>query len=155
MQLYLLRHANADTTAETDDQRFLSEKGMQQASRVARFCDAHEIRPGKILTSPIRRAHQTAAEVSGHLKSELITARWLACGATATGIMERLDEYKSEPSLMLVGHEPDLSNFIGFLIGSKVYGSVHVRKSTLVLVDLPDLVSGCGRLEFSIPVRMM
>jgi phosphohistidine phosphatase SixA len=35
MHLYLLRHADADTVAPSDDLRFLSEKGMMQANRVA------------------------------------------------------------------------------------------------------------------------
>ncbi len=155
MQLYLLRHADADTQAESDDQRFLSEKGMIQASRVARFCDAHDIRPNFVLSSPIRRAHQTATEVANHLKSELVTVRWLACGATPEVILEQLDEYKMAPSVMIVGHEPDFSNLAGALLGSSIYGSVHVRKASLILIDVPQLTTGYGRLEFSIPVKLM
>ncbi len=155
MQLYLLRHADADTQAESDDQRFLSEKGMIQSSRVARFCDAHDIRPRYVLSSPLRRAHQTATEVASHLKSELITVRWLACGATPEVILEQLDEYKLAPSVMIVGHEPDLSNFAGALLASNTHGSIHVRKASLISIDLPQLVLGFGRLEFSIPVKLM
>ena len=155
MQLYLLRHADADTQAESDDQRFLSEKGMIQASRVARFCDAHDIRPSFVLSSPIRRAHQTATEVANHLKSELVTVRWLACGATPEVILEQLDEYKTAPSVMIVGHEPDFSNLAGALLGSSIYGAIHVRKASLILIDIPQLTAGYGRLEFSIPVKLM
>ena len=36
MLLYLLRHADANTLAETDDARFLSDKGLAQARKVAR-----------------------------------------------------------------------------------------------------------------------
>lgn len=154
MQLYLLRHADAETVAPTDDQRFLSEKGMMQAARIARFCDAHEIRPSVILSSPLRRAHQTAAEVAGHLKAEVISVRWLACGARPEGILERLDEYKASPSVMLVGHEPDLSSLVSFLINAQ-YGSVHVRKGSLTLIDVQELKEGCGRLEFSLPVKFL
>lgn len=152
MQLYLLRHADAETVAPTDDQRFLSEKGMMQAARIARFCDAHEIRPSVILSSPLRRAHQTAQEVAGHLKATVITVRWLACGARPAGTLERLDEYKTSPSVMLVGHEPDLSELVSFLINAQ-HGSVHIRKGSLTLIDLRELKAGCGRLEFSIPAR--
>ncbi len=154
MLLYLLRHADAETVAPTDDQRFLSEKGMVQTSRIARFCDAHDVRPGIILTSPLRRAHQTAVEVAGHLKAELVPVRWLACGALPEGVLERLDEYKSMPSVMLVGHEPDLSALAGFLIGS-LYASIHVRKASLTCIDMRELKRGYGRMEFSIPVKMM
>ena len=60
MHLYLLRHADADTVATDDDERFLSEKGVMQTQRVARFCEAHDIKPTLIFTSHIRRAQQTA-----------------------------------------------------------------------------------------------
>ena len=155
MQLYLLRHADAETVAESDEQRFLSEKGMLQSQRVARFCDAHQIRPEFVLSSPVRRAHQTASEVATHLNTKLVTVRWLACGATPANTMERLDEYKTAQSVMLVGHEPDLSQLAGALIGTVTYGSIHVRKATLTLIDLPKLALGYGRLEFSIPVKLM
>jgi phosphohistidine phosphatase len=155
MELFLLRHADADTVAETDDQRFLSEKGIQQANRVARFCDAHEIRPEIILASPLRRAHQTAAEVAGHLKSEFVTVRWLACGAMPDDVLERLDEYKDAKSVMIVGHEPDLSQLAGALVGAAAYGAFHIRKASLTLISLQRLSKGYGRLEFSIPVKLM
>lgn len=155
MHLYLLRHADADTVAPSDDLRFLSEKGMMQANRVARFCDAHNIHPQHILSSPLRRAHQTAAEVAGLLKSELITVRWLACGATPEVILERLDEYKAAASVMLVGHEPDFSVLAAKLIGARPHDSIHIRKASLTLIDIPELIAGTGRLEFSIPVKLM
>lgn len=155
MHLYLLRHADADTVAPSDDLRFLSEKGMMQANRVARFCDAHNIHPQHILSSPLRRAHQTAAEVASLLKSELVTVRWLACGATPEVILERLDEYKAAASVMLVGHEPDFSVLAAKLIGARPHGSIHIRKASLTLIDIPELIAGTGRLEFSIPVKLM
>lgn len=154
MQLYLLRHADAETVAETDDQRFLSEKGMMQAARIARFCGAHEIKPSVFLSSPLRRAHQTAVEVAGHLKAEVITARWLACGARPEDTVERLDEYKTFPSVMLVGHEPDLSSLVCYLINAQ-HGAIHIRKGSLTLIDLPQLKAGAGRLEFSIPAKLL
>ncbi len=155
MYLYLLRHADADTPAECDEQRFLSEKGMMQANRVARFCDAHNIHPQHILSSPLRRTHQTAAAVAALLKSELVAVRWLACGATPETILERLDEYKTSATVMLVGHEPDMGIFISRLIGSRPLDSIRIRKASLTLVEIPDLTSGNGRLEFSIPVKLM
>ena len=56
MLLYLLRHADADTPAPSDDARPLSEKGIDQAKKVARFCEAHDMQLSLILTSPLRRA---------------------------------------------------------------------------------------------------
>src|SRR5689334_5834670 len=106
MLLYILRHADADTVAPTDDERFLSEKGVMQCQRVARFCDAHNVKPDVTFTSPLRRAHQTAKLVSEVLRSELRVVRWLSCGAQASTLLGHLKEANLH-SAMVVGHEPD------------------------------------------------
>ena len=61
MLLYLLRHAEAVPRNGSDDAaRELTEKGIAQAKKVGRFCQSHDILPALILTSPLRRAEQTA-----------------------------------------------------------------------------------------------
>ncbi len=154
-QLYLLRHADAETVAESDDERFLSEKGMAQAQRVARFCEAHQIAPKIIFTSPIRRAHQTAAILADHLHSELRTARWLAYGAQAAAILEQVYEYRDAPALMLVAHEPDLSLLAAHLIGTPRAEGIHVRKASLLAFSIFDFKAGGSRLEFSLPAKLL
>lgn len=86
--MFILRHANADTEAANDDDRKLSKKGRKQAKRVAKFLRRHndtlELDGATVLSSPIRRANQTASIVvkkTRKLKLELISAPWLACGA--------------------------------------------------------------------------
>lgn len=155
MQLYLLRHANADTVAENDDERQLSEKGILQTQRVARFCEAHEITPSVLLTSPIRRAHQTARLVSEHLRVDMQLARWLACGATPEDILSELYVLREQPSVMLVGHEPDFSAFAAFLLGAKHRNAFHIRKGSLTLFTLHEFAMGGGQLEFSIPPKLV
>ena len=155
MQLYLLRHADADTVAPSDDERFLSEKGMVQAQRVARFCEAHEITPTVVFTSPLRRAHQTAAVVAEKLHAELRTVRWLACGAKAAATMQQVYEYRDTAEIMLVGHEPDLSLLAAYLIGAPAGGGIHVRKATMLGFSVFEFKAGGARLEFSVPVRLL
>jgi len=52
--VYLLRHADANTEAATDDARPLSQKGISQARKVGRFCKDHNLKPDVIITSPVR-----------------------------------------------------------------------------------------------------
>ena len=154
MQLYVLRHADADTEAATDSVRTLSGKGEEQARKVAQFCRTHGIQPGVIFASPLIRARQTAQPVSRELNVALTTAPWLACGAKPDVILAELAAVEKVSAVMLVGHEPDLGNFIAHLLGA-ASGSIHVRKASLTCVDVLLLRKGGGRLEFSIPVRMM
>jgi phosphohistidine phosphatase len=155
VQLYLLRHADAETVAESDDQRFLSEKGMAQAQRVARFCEAHDILPAVIFTSPLRRAHQTGAVLADKVGVELRTVRWLSSGASPEGILRDITEYRNLESAMLVGHEPDFSQFAALLIGAAHAENIRIRKATLALFTIVEFRPGGGRLEMSIPAKLL
>ena len=155
MQLYLLRHADADTRAATDDERTLSEKGEQQALRVADFCKARGLKPDAILASPLPRAQQTAKPVAKAFSMEVTTARWLACGAVPAATVAQLAERKSLHAVMLVGHEPDMSRLVAHLIGAENGDVIHIRKASLTAIEVVAFQAGGGVLDFSIPVKLM
>ena len=67
MHLYLLRHAEAADRAPSDAARELTALGSEQAQTVGIFCKKHGIKPNLILTSPFRRAAQTADLVAAKL----------------------------------------------------------------------------------------
>ena len=155
MQLYLLRHADADTQAEADEERRLSAKGIEQARRVARFCEAHEISASIVLTSPVRRAHETALIVSEHLRSELLVAPWLACGMSPETATVELAVFRSETSVLIVGHEPDFSGLVAHLLGVPSNSHIHIRKASLTSLEVMSLRPAGARLDFSLPCRLM
>ena len=155
MLLYLLRHADADTPAPSDEARALSEKGRAQAEKVARFCEAHEMHLSLVLTSPVRRAHDTAQIVVAKMRAELHIAPWLACGMHPQAALEELRAYRSQGSVMLIGHEPDFSQLAAHLIGLATNTSLQVRKASLTLIDLDFFRAGAGRLHFSLPCKLM
>ena len=95
-----------------------------------------------------------AKPVSKELNVAVTTAPWLACGAKPEVILEELAALENVPAVMLVGHEPDLGNLIAHLLGA-ASGSIHVRKASLTLVEVLLPRKGGGRLEFSVPVRLM
>lgn len=155
MLLYLLRHANADTEAPSDDERFLSEKGMLQAQRVAAFCEARELRPEAIFTSPLRRAHQTGAVVADKLGLQLQTVSWLTSGVEPETMLAGVAEHRNLPSCMIVGHEPDFSKFAAYLIGLETPANLHIRKGSLTQLIVYDFREGGARLEFSVPAKLV
>ena len=155
VQLYLLRHADADTVAPTDDERFLSEKGMMQAQRVARFCEAHDLRPDLVLTSPLRRAHQTASMFVEKVDVELRTVLWLSSGAEPAAIVKELRELRNLASVMLVGHEPDFSHLAAHLIGAPQPENIRIRKASLMLFTIREFTAGGARLEYSVPPKLL
>jgi len=155
MLLYLLRHADADTNAESDDARCLSEKGLAQAKKVARFCETNKIEPALILSSPLRRAHETALVVSAHLRAELVVEPWLASGMNPERALEELRGHRKHESVMIVGHEPDFSRFAAHALGLPGEDRITLRKASLTLIELENFRPGAARLDFSLPCRLM
>jgi phosphohistidine phosphatase SixA len=153
MLLYFLRHAEAEDEVTTDFARKLTPKGLEQADKVGKFCVRFGLVPDIILSSPVVRAEQTAKAVSKRLDDrEIVVERWIACGMTPDVCLESLAAYAKFDHVMIVGHEPDFSETISVLTGGS---SVNIRKASLTAVDMPRLRAGAGRLEFTVPVRLM
>lgn len=155
MQLYFLRHADADTPAPSDFERALSAKGHEQAQSVGRFCRAHDVRLTTILHSPLRRARETAQHVAEATGAPLELARWLASGMGCHTALEELKAYRDRPSVMLVGHEPDFSETLALLLGLASATQLHVRKASLFALELDVFRPGAARLEWCLPARLM
>lgn len=155
MTIYFLRHADAEDFAESDYARKLTPKGIDQAERVAKFCKRHGIKPSVILTSPLVRARQTAEIIGKKTSVEPLVSDWLACGMKPETLLAQLDPLTDKSSIMLVGHEPDLSASISHLLGLPEPGNFPVRKASLTAVNAPWLDKGSGSLEFSIPPKLL
>lgn len=112
--------------------------------------------PELILTSPLVRAEQTAQVVAQSFPGgETVTERWLASGMGAEDFFAGMSAYKKHASVMVVGHEPDFSETISAALGSTGFSAVRVRKASLTLLDFATLRPGAGRLDWSLPVRLM
>ncbi len=166
MQLFLLRHAEAESEAGSDETRTLTVKGSSQAESIGKFCLRHDVIPEMILTSPLIRAKETARLVARELdfSPQVQTADFLRAGMTAEqafaglrdvlgGLMKR-EKLPEKMKIMLVGHEPDFSNLAGVIIGGRAT-SVHFRKATLMGMTLQELKPGEGTIEFLVPVKCL
>jgi len=166
MQLFLLRHAEAEAEAASDEIRALTAKGSKQAESIGKFCLKHGFVPEMILSSPLTRAEETARLVARELNlSNLVqTAKFLRPGLTPeralSGLRELLvdpmkrEKYPEKAIIMLVGHEPDFSNLTGVLIGGRAE-SVHFRKATLMGLAVQELKPGGATIEFLVPVKCL
>lgn len=154
MNLYLLRHADANTVATSDDERPLSEKGREQASKMAQFCTVHGIEVALVLSSPVLRARETAEIFAKELKAELELVPWLACGAHPETVERELREYRDRGSVALVGHEPDFSGIAAHFLGLPCQENIRIKKASLTLLELDTIRAGAASLQFSIPCRL-
>jgi len=102
MLLYLLRHAEAVDQSTSDAARELTPKGTAQARKVGKFCVKNDFIPSIILTSPLKRAEQTARIVAKEIKNaEFIVCPFLSAGMQPENALDELKVYARFPSLML------------------------------------------------------
>jgi phosphohistidine phosphatase len=136
-QLWLLRHADAEPHGtRVDSERRLTARGESQA-RLAGIALAR-MEPGfeAVLFSPKVRARQTAelasAEWPEHDRALLGVHPPLAGGFDAGQALDALAGLSPDAHLLLVGHEPDLSNVIAELTGARA----DLKKAGLAIVRL-------------------
>jgi phosphohistidine phosphatase len=136
-QLWLLRHAEAEPHGtRTDAERRLTERGRQQARAAGLAIERLQGTFDVVLFSPRVRARQTA-ELAAEGWSEEQRARLalhtpLAGGFDAPQALDALRAVPADGRLLLVGHEPDLSNIVGELTGARA----DVKKGGLAIVRL-------------------
>ena len=156
MLLYLLRHAEAVDQADSDAARALTEKGITQAHKAGKFCLKNKFIPAIILTSPLKRAEQTARIVAREVKdAEFIIDPNLSAGMQPETALDELKAYARFQSLMLVGHEPDFSLLAAHLLGIPIRESLRLRKASLTAIKLTAMRPGAGVLHFTIPPKLM
>ncbi len=155
MRLYLLRHAEAADRAPSDAARELTPLGIEQAQTVGAFCKRHSLKPNLILTSPFRRAVQTAQLVAAPLGLTAQTAAFLASGMDPENALMELGAYQQFAAVMIVGHQPDLGLLATRLLGLRNDETLPVDKASLICLETNRLALGAASLHFFLPVKLM
>lgn len=155
VRVHLLRHAHAGDAFEwmgDDDLRPLTKKGRRQSERLGAFLEAHDVRPDVIVSSPKVRALQTAEIVASLLGMSVKTDPRLGEGFGQRELWALLDETGArEP--MFVGHDPDFSALLSYLIDA---AGVSLKKGALATVDLhTKLGDGEGELRWLITPELL
>ena len=155
VRLHLLRHAHAGDALdwEGDDAlRPLTHKGRRQSERLGRFLSQHGVRPDVIVSSPKVRALQTAEIVAAALDMTVRIDARLGEDFGKRELWGLLDELGArEP--MLVGHDPDFSSLLAYLIDGP---GIDMKKGTLATVDLTTkLGDGEGALRWLVPPDLL
>jgi phosphohistidine phosphatase len=143
MDLYLIRHAEAaalgEGGVENDEERPLTEAGEKQLGVIAKGLKRHGIQFDLVLTSPLVRARQTADGIVGALPAsapEVQVHDALSPGGRAKKLARFLRKLNSE-RIALVGHQPDLGELAGWLVGSKK-AQIDLAKAGVACVQCPD-----------------
>lgn len=138
MEIYLLRHGIAEDAApgKPDSDRALTSAGREKLRRVLARARAAKVKPNLILSSPYRRALQTAetaAEALGY-GDPILQTPTLAPDADPHDTWGEIRVHKSENSLLLASHEPLMSSLLAYLLNTPAL-TVDFKKGALVRLD--------------------
>lgn len=142
--VYLMRHGiAAEPSRETRDaDRALTPEGIRKTMRVAVGLRALNVRPELILSSPLRRAEETArlvAEALGPSPAVEIYSP-LAAGAAPKTVLGNLPRMRGLHQLLLVGHQPDLGRLASYLMtGSAELAPLPFKKASVAALSMDAL----------------
>jgi phosphohistidine phosphatase len=157
MKLFFLRHgvaADRELWNGEDSERPLTDDGKKRMAREAKALADLDIEPDVIRTSPLLRAKQTASIVAERLGAadRLVEDPRLGPDFDVSRLREILQEHAGASCVMLVGHEPNMSETLAQVIGG---ARLDLKKGGLAYVDLPDASAMSGELVWLLPPKVL
>ena len=168
-QLFILRHGialdRASPLASDDAARPLTPKGRKRLARIAEELLKLGYEFDWIVTSPLVRAAETAEIISASAASQKPKPPVDVCNALSHGrspedvladVLALLAKNPERRSVMLVGHEPDLSALAGRLIGAGRDANLEFKKGGCCLIEYDGLPARyAGRLVWWLTPRVL
>lgn len=156
MNLYILRHASAGSrrsNAKLDLKRPLDKLGKEQCVLVANYLNSLKVQFDLIVSSPLKRALQTASLVGTESGYELKIriSDTLAPSGSVAGFQRLISQLAAYENVLVVGHNPNISQFLSSCCSTGRL-NVRMRKGALALVDID---SGSGQLLWLITPRAL
>jgi phosphohistidine phosphatase len=142
MMLYFLRHASAGqhmSNPKKDEKRALDKDGIEQCGYVGRALAALAVQVDAMVSSPLKRATQTASLVGNEMgyEGKLQIEDALRPEANYADFHRMLQKYAKSEAVMVVGHNPNLSEFLGRILSEgTAEAAVDLKKGAIARVDL-------------------
>src|SRR5580698_10673432 len=143
MNLFVLRHASAGTARSNpllDTKRPLDKEGKRHCLQLAHVLNALNVSFDLIVSSPLKRCLQTASLIGTETgyEAKILPSTALAPTATLKDFQKLLRESSQQENLLVVGHNPNLSSFLGALLvpNSGPEAKIRLRKGSLARVVL-------------------
>jgi phosphohistidine phosphatase len=139
MHVYLLRHGIAEDERPGlgDSDRPLTLDGKRKLRYVLKSVAEAGSKPSLILTSPLKRAVQTAEIAASSLgyAGEILRTKVLMPGGSPEQVWEEIRAHRSEEGLMLVGHNPLFDALGPYLLGTPSL-QMDFKKGAILRVDI-------------------
>lgn len=151
MKLFLMRHGRAEDQSQSglDAERELTGLGKSKVAAKVKKLNDELSDIDVVITSPAIRAMQTAQlVVEGLEKPDMLQVdEVLGIGTDAGLILAHLRDLNISGDVMLVGHEPWISDLASRLINSTGSTQIKFKKASIMRLDLDAWIDGAGILE--------
>jgi phosphohistidine phosphatase len=152
VNLYILRHASAGTRRANpviDVKRPLDKEGKQQCLLVGSYLSALNVQFDLIVSSPLKRALQTASLVGTEIgyDAKIAVSEALSPSATVAAFEKLVASFAQYENVMVVGHNPNLAVFLGAMIAPRSTTAlgitaqadrprIRLRKGAIARIDI-------------------
>jgi phosphohistidine phosphatase len=143
MELFILLHGEAGkrlSSAIGDRSRPLTSTGNAEVLEEARALKSIGIKFNVIVTSPLKRAYETANIVANIYKKKNILKVWneLAPEGSITDVYRKISQFGPESLILMVGHEPQLTEITKGIIhkDKAVSCNIVLKKAGLVRINI-------------------
>ena len=158
-----MRHGEAVKNIQSgpsasDADRPLTMSGKKEIEEISYFLKNLNIKFSLIISSPLKRAHQTAFIVSKIFKVANNLEDWdeLKPEAAKQALVDKLSKLKEDSTILLVGHEPFLSSFISEIAFGNPRGNLVLKKGGFaklrILSNFPKMTA---ELRWLLSPRLM
>ncbi len=152
MQLFVLRHGQAEGYATSDSARNLTERGRSDTIQIITFQKDALAGVNCIYASPYNRAQQTAVIAAEILGLPVQTCDVITPEHSVRNLLGFLEGLPLDPDLfsttqvpLLVSHQPLVGSFVDWFCGFERGGNV-MGTSALAAIQYDVLAGACGDL---------
>jgi len=154
MQLFVMRHGEAEGYSVNDSERNLTVRGQSEAEAILNGSLESMAAVDCIYASPYLRAQQTAQIASRLLRLPVITCEHLVPDTQRSTLVKFVESLRRDPVLeggqptpLLVTHQPLIGGVVDWLCGLE-YGQHVMGTSALASIDVDVVAGSCGSLSF-------
>ena len=160
-RVFVIRHAEAEEPVEAakarrnDAQRQLTDAGRHDMRKGARGLTSLTDEIALILSSPLVRALETAEILHGAFpRAGLRREKLLSPGFDPEELLEAIAGETG--SIAIVGHEPDLSQWVGYMTTGSPRSLVRMKKGSACRLDLaPGTAAGEAQLAWLLTLKQL
>ncbi|MCB1215564.1 MAG: histidine phosphatase family protein [Deltaproteobacteria bacterium] len=143
MRLLIIRHGEIQNFSPDEKGPSLSQGGKQDLAKVRDFLKLQKVIPHRLLSSPARRALETAEILNKLWSLPVEEVSWLRPGVSVSEIEASLlrENTQTQEILALVSHQPALGYFLSNLLWQEKKPAFDLSRGSSIFLDYDPIKS--------------